>query len=191
MKTTRKILSVALAFILVFSTFGMVMASANSASEASLSVNISVPAPRAGNSPCSRGSLSVSDNTIYITEVTWAYRAPGEGAYHIMSGSDTFRSGYSYRIYIDYEPNSNAGVPIGYNPSITVNGSYASTSSNSFSKVYYDFGTIGGSSGGVGGGSSGGSDSGFSFFDILLLPLEILIFPFAFIAGMIAGLFGL
>ena len=186
MKKVTKILSIVLALILSFSSFGMVMASASSVTDASLSVNISVPSPRVGNYPST--SLYTSDSSIYITDVTWAYRAPGEGAYHIMSSGSTFQSGYSYRVYIDYEPNYNSGVPIGYNPQITINGSYASASSNSFSKVYYDFGTPSGS--GSSGGSSDSGDSGFSIFDILLLPLEIIIFPFAFIAGFISGLFG-
>lgn len=182
MKKLLKILSVMIALVFAFSSFGMVLASANNVDNASASVNISVPAPRVGNYPCSAGSLYTSNDTIYITDVTWAYRAPGEGAYHIMSNNSTFQSGYAYRIYIDYEPNYYAGVPIGYNPTITVNGSYASTSSNSFSEVYYDFGTL---SSGI-----GGSGSDFSFFDILMIPLEIIIFPFAFLAGLVAGLFG-
>ena len=173
MKRTKKLIAIVLSCIFALSCFGM-SAYAVQTSEDAVTVNIQVTPPSAGSSPSGVSCLSQAIN---LTYVYWAQKAPDEGAYHIMSANDTFKSGYRYRIYVEYDCVSTTASNI----NITFNGNPATSQSDSFmhGEAYYDFGTLSGSSG------------GFGFFDIILsilgIPLYILIIPFS----LITLLFGL
>ena len=168
MKKTKKLIAVVLACIFALSCFGM-SAYAVKTSEEAVTVNIQVTSPSVGRSP---SGVSCSNSAINLTSAYWAQKAPDEGAFHIMSGSDTFKSGYRYRIYVEYDCVSTTASNI----NITFNGNPATGQSDGFmyGEAYYDFGTLSGSSGGIG------------FFDIILsilgIPLYILMIPFSLIA---------
>lgn len=164
MKMAKKILSLSFAFILAFSCFGMILVSANSELDAN-TTDIEIDVPYVGDYP--DYSVSLSNDLIRIVDITWAYCADG-GAYHIMSSSDTFKSGYTYRVYIDYAPNYDYGMIVS-TTTVTVNGNPTTRSDVYFADVYYYFGSP--------------KSSFFNIFEFIFWPFEILLYPFKVLFG--------
>lgn len=187
MKSIKKLIAVALSIILVLSCLGINVYAADLDARA-ITANISVSTPREGGY-ASYHSISNQSRQILVTDYYWAEHAPGERGFHKMSENEPFKSGCRYQIHLMVaSPNSDMS-----NIRITINGnspSGRSDSSNTYSHVYYDFGTLGGSSSSGGSGSSGG----LGFFGILLsivgLPVYAVLFIVSFVVGFISGIFG-
>ena len=176
MKKLKKILSTLLVFALTFSCLSFIPAFAKTAPDA-LSSTIYVTAPRVGATP-SPSDISKSNSHIVLVDFLWAEKAPGESNYHLMQGS--FKEGYQYRFYVQY------GCTNGLTSDVEVfindkQPSGISEDNYVYRTIYYDFGTLR--------SNNSNNSSGLSLVDILLFPVKVVIYPFAFMAGFFHGIF--
>ena len=188
MKKIKKMLSLILAVVFVFSVSGM-----NATALGSLfgdpnfgdpyygtpiyadETDITVLAPSLDRAPYSSGEVQLSNGAIIVTNVVWGEAAPGDSSFRWMSYGESFKEGYEYRVAISYGMNPSS-ISTTYDHTITVNGSTPTNIINDnavYGTVYQDFDNLMVSGGGF-----------FDFiFSILGMPFRILLLPFYLIFG--------